>query len=58
MLSSNSNGLEFWSVNHTSKHKNPELNDFINNFFLGEVSSNCPNDLLEINANKTLDSCW
>ena len=33
MLSSNSKGLEFWSVNHTSEHKNPELNDFINNFF-------------------------
>ena len=40
-----SNGLEFWSVNHTSLYENYELNVFENIKFSGETSNNWPNDL-------------
>ena len=36
-LSSISNGLEFWSVNHTSMYENFKLNVFKNVKCLGEI---------------------
>ena len=58
ILSFISSGLEFWSVNHSSTYENYELKDFQNVKFLGEISNNWPNDLLEVNINKTLEFCW
>ena len=58
ILSFISSGLEFWSVNHSSIYENYELKDFQNVKFLGEISNNWPNDLLEVNINKTLEFCW
>ena len=58
ILSSNSRGLEFWSVNHTSIYKNSESNDFKNIKFLDEISNNLPNDLLGTNVHKTLEFLW
>ena len=57
ILYSISSSLEFWSGNHTSIYENSELNVFRNIKFLGEISSNWPNNL-GINVYKTLDSCW
>ena len=39
-------------------YENSELNVFENIKFLGEIPSNWPNDLLEINVYKTLETCW
>ena len=58
ILSSIFRGLEFRSVNHTSIYENSELNVFENIKFLSEISDNWPNDLLEKNVYKTLESCW
>ena len=55
-LSSISNGVEFWLVNHTSIFENAELDVFKNIKLLGEISNNWSNDLLEINIYKTLES--
>ena len=37
ILSSISNSLDFWSVNHTLMYKNSELNVFQKMEFLGEM---------------------
>ena len=58
ILSSISNSLEFWSVNHTSINENAELNIFKNIKFLEEICSNWPNSVIGINIYKTLGSCW
>ena len=58
ILSSISSRLEFWSVNHTSIYENSELNIFKNIKFVREISKKWPNDLLETNVYKTLESCW
>ena len=58
ILSSISSGLEFWSVNHTSKYKNSKSKVFKNMKCLGEISNNWPNDLLGLNVFKTLEFCW
>ena len=58
ILSSISCSLAFWSVNHTSKYKNSELNAFKNLKFLGEISNKWPNNLLGTNVYKTVESCW
>ena len=59
ILSSVTRGLEFWSVNHTSIFGNSELNVFKNIVKpLGKLSNNWPNDLLETNVYKTLESLW
>ena len=58
VLSSISNGLEFWSVIQTSIYGNFELKVFKNIKFFGEISSNWPNYLLGTNVYKTLESCW
>ena len=50
ILSSIPSGLEFWSVNHTSIYENSESKVFKNIRFLGEISSDWPNDLLGINV--------
>ena len=55
ILSSMSRGLEFWSVIHTSVYENSELHVFKTINFLGEVSNNWPNDLLETNVYKSLE---
>ena len=47
ILSSISSVLEFWSVNYASIYGNSELKDFEQIKFLGETSSNWPNDLLQ-----------
>ena len=46
ILSSISNGLEFWSVNHTSIHENSKLNVFKNIKLFGKISNSRPNNLL------------
>ena len=38
-------------------YENSELEDFKNINFLGEISSNLPNDLLGTNIYKTLEYC-
>ena len=58
ILFSISNGLEFWSVNHTLIYQNSESKVFKNIKFLGEISNKWPKGLLEINVNKTLESYW
>ena len=58
ILSSICSGLEFWSVNYSSTWKNCALNVFTKTNFLDEISKNLPNDLLETNSYKTLESCW
>ena len=58
ILSSISSGLEFWPVNRTSMYENPESKVFENIKFMGEISNNCPNDLLGTNVYKTLEFCW
>ena len=57
ILSSISSGLEFWPVNHTSIYENSESKVFENIKFMGEISNNCPNDLLGTNVYKTLEFC-
>ena len=54
ILSSVSRGLEFWSVNHTSIYENSE-SFFSNTKFLGKISNNWPNDLLEANRKRLLN---
>ena len=49
-LSTISNGLEIWSVNHTVSYEKSELKTFKNMTVLGKISSNWPKYLLEINA--------
>ena len=58
ILSSISNSLEFWSVNHTLICENSEPYVFKNIRFSGETFNNWPNNLLEINVYKTLKFCW
>ena len=58
ILPSIPSGLEFWSVNHRSIYENYELNDAKTIKFLGEISSNWPDDLLGINVHKTPESYW
>ena len=58
ILSSISKSLEFWSANLTSIYENSELKVFKNIIFFGEISSNWPNDLLELIVYKTLESHW
>ena len=57
ILSSISNGLEFWSINHTSIYESSELKVFRNIIFFSEILNNWPNDLLGRNVYKTLQSC-
>ena len=58
ILSSIYSRLEFWSVNHTSIYDISESNVFKNITFLGAISNNWPNDLLEINVYKNPEFCW
>ena len=57
ILSSISRGLELWSTNHTSTYENAKSKVFKNIKFLGQISNNWPNDLLETNVCKTLEFC-
>ena len=54
-MSSISNGLVFWSVNHTSMAWNSELNVFKKIKFVGEISRNWSNVLLGSNEFKSLE---
>ena len=58
ILFSVSRGFEFLSANHTSIYESSESNVFTNIKFLGEISNNCPNDLLGTNVYKTLQVRW
>ena len=58
VLSSISNGLLFWSVNHTSMVWYSELNAFKKIWFFGEISNKLPNGLFGTNVCETLESCW
>ena len=58
ILSSISSGLEFWSVNQTSIYGNSELKGFKDITFLGEKSNNWPEELLETNVFKNVESFW
>ena len=53
ILSSISNSLDFWSVNHTIMWGSNDLNVFKNIKFVSE-----PNHLFGANIYKTCDSCW
>ena len=53
ILSSISEGLEFWSVNHTLIYENCE-----SRVFISEISNNWPNDLLGTDVYKTLEFFW
>ena len=55
--SSISSCLEFWSVNHTWIYENSESQVFENIKFLGEISNDWENKLLEINVYQPLESC-
>ena len=57
ILSSISRGLEFWSLNHTSRYENSESNVYKNINFLGEMSNNLPKDLLGTKVYMTLKFC-
>ena len=54
ILSTTSNGLEFWSVNYTAIYENSESKVFKNINFLGEISNNWLKDFLGTNVSKTL----
>ena len=58
ILSSISSGSELWSVNYASIYENFELKISKNIKYLGEIFSNWPNELLETNVYKTLESWW
>ena len=55
ILSSNSRGLEFWSVNHTSVYENSELDVFKTIKFLIEISNNWQKHFLGTNVYKSLE---
>ena len=55
--SSISSCLEFWSVNHIWIYENSESQVFENIKFLGEISNDWANKLLEINVYQPLESC-
>ena len=57
ILSSISNGLRFWLVNHNSIYENYELKVFENIKTFYEISSNWPYDLSGANVYKTLEFC-
>ena len=58
ILPSISRVLWFWYLNYTSVYENSESNVLKNLTFLGEISSNRPNDLLGTNIYNTVDFCW
>ena len=58
ILSYISNGLLFWSMNHTLVSSYSELNVFTNTWFVGEISNKLPNGLLGTKVYNTLESCW
>ena len=58
ILSFISNGLEFWSVNHTWIDENSKSKAFNNVKFSVEISNNWLNDILATNVYKNLESCW
>ena len=58
IISSISGGWLVWSVNHTSKYENFELNDFNGIKCVGAISSKLRNGLLGTNLYKTVESCW
>ena len=51
-LSSISTSLELWLVKHISMYENSELIVFKNVEFLGEISSNRPNDFIKNQCTK------
>ena len=57
ILSSISSSLEFWSVNLNWIYENSESQVFENIKFLGEISNDWANELLEINIYQPLESC-
>ena len=50
-------GLQFWSLNHTSTYESSESKVYENIKCLGEISNNWPNGLLGTNVCKTLELC-
>ena len=58
ILSSIPSGLEFWSVHQTSIYGNSELKCFKDITFLGEKSNNWPEELLETNVFRIVESSW
>ena len=57
-LCSISDGLEFWSENHSSMYENSELKDYKNIKFLEEIFNNWPNNLFGKNLYNFLDLRW
>ena len=56
ILSSISNGLLFWSVNHTLISSYSELNVFKKIWFVGEISNKLPKGLFGTKVYNTLDN--
>ena len=57
IFSSISSCVEFWSVSYTSVYENSE-SKVLKIYFLGEMSTNWPHDLLEINVYEIVESYW
>ena len=57
ILSSISNGLLFWSVNHISISLYSELKVFKNIRLVGEISNKLPKGLFGTKVYNTLESC-
>ena len=58
ILSSISDGLLFWLVNHSLISLNSELNVCKKIWFVGEISKRLANALFGTNVYNTLESCW
>ena len=50
--------MEFWLVNHPSRHENSELKVYEHFKALGERSNNLQNNLFGPTVYKTLEFCW
>ena len=57
ILSSTSNGLLLWSVNHTLISRNSEVNVFKKIWFVGEISNKVPNGLFGTNVYNIREFC-
>ena len=58
ILSSTSNGLLVWPVNHILISWNSELNVSKKIWFVGEISNKLPNILFGTKVQNILESCW
>ena len=57
ILTSTSNDVPVWSVNHILISWNSELNVFKKTWFVGEIANKLPNVLFVTKVNNILESC-